>query len=271
MKKLVNLALCYDFDGTLAAGNMQEYGFIKNLGISADDFWNMSAALNKKVISDNVLRYMRLMLEEAKKRNIQVTQEYLFECGKMVVLFDGVRDWFKRINEYALSRDVVVSHYLISSGLEEIVAGTGIADCFKKVYASAYMYDDNGVAIWPARTVNYTEKTQYLYRIKKGCLHIADNRTVNARMPEKDCPVPFSRMIYFGDGDSDVPCMSMIRRSGGHCVVVYEHGKCGAYEQALQYVSDKRANIAAPADYSEGGVIDCYIKKVIDEFATENK
>jgi len=271
MKKLVNLALCYDFDGTLAAGNMQEYGFIKNLGMSADDFWNMSAALNKKITSDNVLRYMRLMLEEAKKRNIKVTREYLFECGQKVVLFAGVRDWFKRISDYALERGVIVSHYLISSGLEEIVAGTGIADCFKKVYASAYMFDDNGVAIWPARNINYTEKTQYLYRIKKGCLDIADNRTVNARMPEKDCPVPFSHMIYFGDGDSDVPCMSMIERSGGHCVVVYEPKKHGALKQALQYVRDNRADIAAPADYSEGKVIDRYIKKVIDDFATENQ
>ncbi|MBP5352834.1 MAG: haloacid dehalogenase-like hydrolase [Alphaproteobacteria bacterium] len=271
MKQLVNVALCYDFDGTLAAGNMQEYGFMQRLGIKPDEFWKKSDALAAQKSADKVLCYMKCMLEEAHKRDVAFRREDFVACGNNIVLFKGVTEWFDRINQYALKKGIVLSHYLISSGLEELVEGTPIFDKFDKIYASAFWYDAYGRAEWPARNVNYTEKTQYLFRINKGCLDVCDNRTINLPMAEDERPVPFSHMIYFGDGETDVPCMSMVKRLGGYSVAVYQPHKRGAGNRAEQFVRDGRVNIAVPADYSQGKKLDRYIKSVIDKIAADNK
>lgn len=270
MKKL-NVALCYDFDGTLAAGNMQEYGFMSRLGIKPDEFWKTSDAMAKKYSMDNVLCYMKCMLDVARRRDIPFKREDFVACGNDISLFKGVKGWFDRLNQYALERGIVLSHYLISSGLKEIVEGTPIFDKFDMIYASEFWYDAYGCATWPARTVNYTEKTQYLFRINKGCLDVCDNKTINLPMAEEKRPVPFNHMIYFGDGETDVPCMSMVKRLGGYSVAVYQPHKPKAGDKARQFVKDGRVDIAAVADYSAGKKLDQYVKRVIDKIAADNK
>ncbi len=269
MKKKTQVAFCYDFDGTLAAGNMQEYGFMRRLGMTPEEFWKKSDAMAEEFAADNNLCYMKCMLDEAKARKIAFKREDFVACGKDIVLFKGVVEWFDRINTYALSKGVEISHYLISSGLQEIVEGTPIAPKFSQLYASTFMYNGYGEAEWPARVVNYTAKTQYLFRINKGCFDVLDNKSVNCVMPENERPVPFNHMIYFGDGDTDVPCMSMIKRLGGYCVAVYQPHKHGAKGRAAKYLDDGRVNIFAPADYSVGKKIDRYVKKVIDKLAAD--
>ena len=269
--KKLQVALCYDFDGTLAIGNMQEYGFMNRLSVTPDVFWAKSAALVKKHSADKILCYMKCMLEEAKSRKIPFRREDFVECGKDVSLFKGVIDWFDRINEYAAEKGIIVSHFLISSGLEEIVEGTPIASKFKKIYASTFMYNEYGEAEWPARAIDYTGKTQYLFRINKGCLDVCDHVSVNNKMSADERPIPFNQMIYFGDGDTDVPCMSMIKGLGGYCVAVYQPHKRGAREAAERYLHDEQVNLVAPADYSAGNKIDRFVKQVIDKFAAENK
>ena len=271
MKKMTSVAFCYDFDGTLAAGNMQEYGFMRRLGVTPEQFWSKSDAMAREFAADNNLCYMKCMLDEAKARKIAFRREDFVACGKDINLFKGVVEWFDRINAYALSKGVIVSHYLISSGLQEIVEGTPIASKFSQLYASTFMYNEYGEAEWPARVVNYTSKTQYLFRINKGCFDVTDNKSVNCVMPEDERPVPFDHMVYFGDGDTDVPCMSMIKRLGGYCVAVYQPHKHGAKDRAAKYLHDGRVNIFAPADYSAGKKIDRYIKKVIDKLSADAK
>lgn len=270
-QKKLQVALCYDFDGTLAAGNMQEYGFMNRLSVTPNDFWAKSAALAKQHSADKILCYMKCMLDEAKARRIPFRRDDFVECGRDVALFKGVTEWFDRINAYAQSKGIEVSHYLISSGLVEIVEGTPIAGKFKKLYASTFMYNEYGEAEWPARAIDYTGKTQYLFRINKGCLDECDSVGVNHKMSQDERPVPFNHMIYFGDGDTDVPCMSMIKGGGGYCVAVYQPHKKGAQEVAKKYLADERVNIIAPADYSEGKKIDLFVKQVIDTLAAENK
>ena len=271
MKKKISIALCYDFDGTLAAGNMQEYGFLKKLGITPKEFWATSNKLSHEMNADHILCYMKCMLDEAKARKIPFKREDFTACGKDIKLFEGVATWFERINAYGASKGVEVKHYLISSGLAEIVEGTEIAKYFEKLYACSFMYNGYGEAEWPARIVNYTDKTQYLFRINKGCLDPNDEKGVNAVMQKSERPVPFSRMIYFGDGDTDVPSMEIVKKNGGHCIAVYQPRKKGAPKKAQKFLEDDRVNFIAPADYSDGKKIDKCVKCIIEKIANEIK
>ena len=270
MKKLIEVALCYDFDGTLAAGNMQEYSFLKRLGISPKDFWSKSDAMALEFKADSNLCYMKCMLDEAKARKMAFKREDFVDCGKDITFFEGVEEWFDRINAYALSKGIVLSHYIISSGLEEMVEGSKIAKHFKKLYASTFIYNGYGEAEWPARVINYTDKTQYLFRINKGCLDPQD-RSVNAVMAHDERPVPFDHMIYFGDGDTDVPSMAMLKKFGGYAVAVYQPHCSKSKARAKKLFDDGRVNIYAQADYSNGKKIDRYIKHVISKIAADEK
>lgn len=268
-KNLIKLAVCYDFDGTLAPGNMQEYGFLRTLKTTPGSFWAKSDELAQNQCADKNLAYMLTMLTEAKNKNISFRREDLQKFGQDITLFRGVGDWFKRINAYALKNGVELQHFLLSSGLKEIVEGMPISKEFTKVYACSFMYDANGVAFWPAQVVNYTTKTQYLYRISKGCLDEAD-MAVNDRTPQSERDIPFSQMVYIGDGMTDIPCMATLRKFGGHAIAVYRpHTKTGS-KNAEKLLKDGRVDNIAPADYSEGGKMDTMIKALIRKVKSDN-
>lgn len=269
MKKVIHVAICYDFDGTLCIGNMQEYGFMQTLGIPPEKFWAKCSQQTKMYNMDKNLSYMKVMLDEAKKRNIVFRESDFMACGKDIALFNGVTGWFDRINEYGKKKGVMVSHYLISSGLEEIVKGTPIYEKFARVFAGKYLYNGYGEAIWPARTVSYTEKTQYLFRINKGCLDYDDD--VNEAMEEDERLIPFEQMIYFGDGDTDVACMSLLKSCGGYRVGVYQPHKSSSKKKAEELLTDGRVNIIAPANYAPGSRIDRYVKTVIDKISADKQ
>jgi len=266
-KRKLKVAICYDFDGTLAYGNMQEYDFMKNLDLAPADFWAKTDKLAKSQNADGNLAYMWKMLEEA--RNTGTRKEDFLSCGKSIRLFKGVIDWFDRLNDYADNLGIELEHYLLSSGLSEIVEGTSIYKKFNKVYACRFMYDSNGVAFWPAQVVNYTTKTQYLYRISKGCLEECDN-TVNERTNPKDRAVPFSRMLYIGDGLTDIPCMATLKKFGGYSAAVYTPRKKGNKKVANQLLADKRVDIIAPADYSENSKLDKYVKSLLKKIKADD-
>lgn len=185
--------------------------------------------------------------------------------GKNITLFPGVADWFKRLNAYARSKGVRLEHFIISSGIREMVEGTPIYKEFKKVYASGFMFDHNGVACWPALAVNYTTKTQYLFRINKGSLDVHDNSVINKFVPKDQRPVPFENMVFIGDGETDIPCMRLVKDQGGHSIAVYHGTKRGVKKHAEQLVTDGRATLAAPADFQEGSTIDTCVKAIIDK------
>ena len=266
MEKHPILAIMYDFDHTLSPRDMQEYGFIPDLGMEPDVFWNKCVAAIKKNQMDQILAYMYMMIEEAKGKFI-VNRQMLRDLGKDVQLFDGVSTWFSRVNAYAESRGLTPEHYIISSGLKEIIEGTPIASEFKEIYAASFCYDEHGVACWPAMAVNYTSKTQFLFRINKGVLDVTEHRALNEFMPEEKRRVPFSNMIYIGDGLTDVPSMKLTKLNGGHSIAVWQDDSRVSDEMLLE----GRVDFTSTADYSAGSEMETIVFSIIDQIAASAK
>lgn len=269
-KKLIPMAICYDFDGTLSPGNMQEYGFMECLETTPAKFWAKSNKFAKDNFADVNLAYMKLMIEEAHNKNVPFNKEAFCDYGKNIELYKGVESWFNRINKYGKEHGIEVKHYIISSGLKEIIECTPIGKNFEYIFASAYIYDANGVPVWPANVVNYTSKTQYLFRINKGCCDINDNKTINAYVNQEDRAVPFSNMIFIGDGETDIPAMKMVKVNGGHSIAVYNSSKRGKKDKAIKLIEENRVNIVASADYSNNKTIDKYVKSIINKIELDN-
>ncbi len=265
------IALIYDFDGTLAPGNMQEYDFIPAVGKSNKEFWHEANSLAEEQDADGVLTYMARMIREAKSKGLSIRREAFRESGRKVALFTGVKEWFQRINRYAEKRGIRIYHYINSSGLKEIIEGTDIAREFRKIYACSFLYDVDGVAYWPAVAVNYTTKTQFLFKINKGIESVYDSKLVNRYVPEKQRPIPFRRMIYFGDGTTDIPCMRLVKSSGGYSIAVYNPSQKGARRDLGALIHDNRVNYVCPADYSDGSEIDTLVKTIIDKIDLDDR
>lgn len=257
MTKTTNptVALIYDFDGTLSPQNMQEYGFMKELGIKPDEFWNKATELSKSTDTSGILCYMKTMIDESRAKGKPFTRETFREYGKTVVLFDGVKEWFRLINDFGNDHGLTIKHYINSSGLKEMIEGTSIAHEFEKIYACTFIYDQNGAAAWPGVAIDYTNKTQFIFKINKGISEVSDNKKINEYVEEEDRPVPFNRMIYFGDGETDIPCMRMVKQKGGYSIAVYKQRDPKKKETAGKLILDNRVNFVCPADYKEGSTI----------------
>ena len=262
------IALLYDFDKTLCTQDMQNYAFIPSLGLAPGDFWKIANDFGRQEKMDSVLAYMYTMLRESEKRDIPLTRQRLNHCGRNVSFFPGVTDWFERINRYGGLLGVQVEHYVISSGLREIIEGSAIAGEFKEIYASEFYYDGDGNPTWPRLAVNFTAKTQFVYRINKGVLDVSDDRTLNDSMPDDSKRVPFTNMIYLGDGLSDVPCMKMMRAYGGQAIAVYQAVNRRGVEQLLR---QRRVDFIYPADYREGTELEITVKNIIRKMAVSQQ
>jgi hypothetical protein len=247
------IALVYDFDGTLSPRPMQEYAFLPQIGADAAAFWAESNALAKKTRADPLITYMHLMYKKAKTKGVRIDRADLVAQGRQVELYSGVEDWFDAIGAYvkshAQSHGVQLRHYLISSGLTEIVEGTSIYRRFHNVFASEYWFDAYDLP-YPKRVITDTGKTQYLFRINKGVEDLGES--INQHMPEEARPIPFANMIYFGDGDTDVPSMAVMRKNGGYAVAVYPSGKSKGRAKCVDLFKAGRCDFFAPADYREG-------------------
>ena len=259
----IPLAIVYDFDGTLAPGNAQEPQFIPDIGMKPKDFWKEVDQLSSAHRADKTLTYMRLMLEKARAANVPVRLQDFHERGGAIKLFEGVQGWFDRIDEYGKGVAVRVKHYMVSSGNAELIEGTSIACKFDKVYASRFMFDENGVAVWPAQALNYTTKTQFLFRINKGTHDPSDDTEINRFVEMKDRPIPFEHMIYIGDGPTDVPCFRLVKDLGGLSVAVFRPRKKGGRKEAEQFRDDGRVHVVVPADYNDGTELDNVVKAYI--------
>ncbi len=262
------IGILYDFDKTLCTTDMQEYDFIKNLGMSSSEFWGEAAQITQQFEVEKILSYMLVMIRECKKRGIKLTEDYLKSCAEHVVFFDGVIDWFDRINAFGESLGVTIEHYIISSGTYEIIQGTPIAKYFKRIYACRYMYDENGEAMWPALAINYTLKTQYIYRISKGTLDVTDDYNLNRTQDRSLRSIAYRNMIYIGDGMTDIPCMKLVKERGGKSIALYQEGKS---ETVQPLVDDARINYVCAADYTEGSTLDQIVKLMIQNMVTLEK
>lgn len=273
-----NIAICYDFDGTLIRGNMQENSFLPDIGIPAEEFWNQVKAHARKHDMDEVLSYMHLMIEGAKQADKRFTREALVDHGKQLDLFPGVDNWFRCTKEYCAREGAKVEHFIISSGLQEMIEGSTIAKEFKHIFASGFSFDANGVPNFAARSVNYTTKTQYLFRINKGVLNSWDNEKINQFTRAEDRPRPFSRMIYIGDGATDIPAMKMVNYQGGYSIAVYPPkvgqrrnlSEMEKLKMAEQLVTDNRAHFVAEANYEKDGpiyqIVTMLIRRIVGEY-----
>jgi len=262
------VAFLYDFDRTLCTTDMQDYAFIPSLGMTPAEFWAEANEFGRKHRMDGILAYMFTMLREAERKNLPFSRESLVEKGREIVLFPGVADWFRRINAFGRGEGVVVEHYIISSGLREIIEGSSISRAFKEIYASEFYYDETERPVWPRLAVNFTAKTQFVYRINKGVLDVSNDRDLNASMPDDSKRVPFTNMVYLGDGLSDVPCMKMMRAYGGQAIAVYQEGNRPGVEDLL---AKGRVDFIFPADYREGTALDGTVKNILRKMAITDR
>ena len=261
------VAFLYDFDKTLCTTDMQDYAFIPSLGMTPAEFWAVANGFGRTNRVDGILAYMYTMLREAERKDRPFTRQDLVEKGRGIVLFPGVAEWFGRINAFGAAQGVRVEHYIISSGLREIIEGCAISREFKEIYASEFYYDESGRPVWPKLAVNFTAKTQFVYRINKGVLDISDDKTLNDSMPDDSKRVPFTNMIYVGDGLSDVPCMKMMRSYGGQAIAVYQAGNRPGVEDLL---AKGRVDFIFPADYREGTALDVTVKNIVRKMAIDH-
>ena len=264
------VAIMYDFDKTLCTKDMQEYGFIPSIGQSPREFWDAVAKLTDEEHMDNILAYMYEMVRATKEPGNKkiISKDSLKLLGRDVAYYEGVETWFDRVNKFAESKGVNVEHYIVSSGVKEIIEGTSIANRFKRIYASEFMYR-RGQIVWPKFAVNYTAKTQFLFRINKGVLDIStkSSEIMNQYTAEKDRHIPFRNMIYIGDGLTDVPCMKLVRANGGQSIAVYTPENGSARVKSL--LSAQRVNYIAPADYSERSDIESIVFAIIRKIKAE--
>ena len=269
-KKVTKVALIYDFDGTLSTTDMQDYALIPELGMEPKDFWPVANKWSRDNGADQVTGSMYYFVKTAKEKGVKLTRSMLKDAGKNIVYFAGVEEWFNRISAYGKELNLKIEHYIISAGYEEILEGSKIYKYFKNVFGCSFAYGDDGTPVWPARVVNYSTKTQYLSKINKGLGKLED-RLVNEFMPDEKRPIPFRRMIYFGDGSTDIPSMKLTKERNGTAIAVYDpkdHSSTSKMK-ALKLLKDGRVNFTLPADYREGKQIDKVIKTILDKIAKE--
>jgi len=240
MTKRPIVAFLYDFDKTLCTTDMEDYAFIPSLGYTPSEFWAKANGFGYENKMDGLLAYMYTMIRECAAQGIRLDRDYLVRSGEAIELFPGVREWFARITAYGADLGVDVEHYVISSGLREIIEGSGIAHEFKQIYACEFYYDESGLA---------------------AC------KELNASMPDDSKRVPFTNMVYVGDGLSDVPCMKMMRAYGGQAVAVYQKSNRAGVEKLLQ---DGRVDFIFPADYREGTEFDKTVHNILRKMAVSD-
>ncbi|MBL4537375.1 MAG: haloacid dehalogenase-like hydrolase [Oceanicaulis sp.] len=266
MTRTPTIAIAYDFDGTLSPGSMQEHSFIPEIGEQIDAFWGRVNGEAARLGADNILIYMHEMVKAAQREDVRFRREDIERHGASVGFFPGVVEgWFERLRAYGSERQVRVEHYIISSGLKEMIAASAVGDQFDSIFASEFKYNADDVPVWAASAVNYTNKTQFLFRINKGALDLSDHTEVNAYVPEDDRPIPFRNMIYVGDGDTDVPCMRTVKEQGGVSIAVHPAGDVKGAEKTAKLKTDRRVHFTTDADYSDGSKLDAYVKAAIDK------
>lgn len=261
----------YDFDGTLARGNLQERSFIPDIaGMKHPDFWLEVKRLAKAEDADEILVYMHLMLDRARAAGHPVTRKQLQETGSAPDFFDGLDHWFDRVDAFADDLGLQLDHYVVSSGIYEMIEGCPLFPRFRNVFASRFLYDKNGEAKWPSVAINYTTKTQFLFRINKGIDNVWDTESINRWMHDDARALPFERMIFIGDGDTDIPSMRMVTQQGGCAIAVldpYQWTEPRSLDKISRLISEDRVSYVAPADYQPKSQLDVIVKGALGRIA----
>ena len=258
------IGIMYDFDKTLSTTDMQNYDFIPAIGMTPAEFWGATTEFTDKTGVERILSYMYMMIAKAKEAGIELTREFLRECGKNIKFYPGVSTWFKRINDYGESKGVKIEHYLVSSGTMEIVEGCSIFPCFTKAWGCEYHYDKDGHPVWPKLAINYTQKTQFFFRISKGVVDVKNDNGVNEKTRERR--IPYRNIIYMGDRMTDVACMTLVKHNEGTSIAIYPEKDS---DKVRDLYTDGRCNFMCRADYSAGSDLEKVVKLIIDKVAME--
>lgn len=268
--RMTRCALVYDFDGTLSEGNCAEHGLMQAIGIKdSAAFWKHVHDRAVERDGDEILTYLGELALQSHTAGCQheLSPFRLAQHGQTIPLFPGVADWFETINDFANSQGLTVEHFIVSSGLEDMIRGTSIAPHFRNIFGCRYHYDvDTGHAMWPATTINYTTKTQYLFRINKGVENSWDSQTINKYIDKSERAFPFDKMIYFGDGDTDIPSMKLVKEQGGCSIAVFDSNKwarAGTREKIEKLIAEDRVNYVVPGDYSLGSQLDVTVRGIL--------
>lgn len=265
-------AILYDFDKTLCTKDMQEYSLIPSLGYEEPGaFWKEVGQLSTENRMDGISAYLYWLAKKYEEQGRPLRKNDFADVGRTIELYPGVDTWFQRINEYGRSLGLEIEHYVISSGMTEIIEAVPIADEFRKIYACRYFYDESGCARWPAQIINYTTKTQYIFRINKQVLDESDDDGLNAYVEMSERPVPFERMIYIADGLTDVPCMRLVKEYGGKSIAVYNPSSAKAGMTADRLIREKRADFMSAADYREGKDMEVLVRLILDHMAADTR
>ncbi len=264
------LAIVYDFDHTLSPHYMQDHTILRRAGVDPSEFWLSCTTLIKERGYDQELAYMKRMLDYDGIRKLSNAD--LQAMGPDLTFFPGVPDFFEELNAIVQQTryaewDIHLEHYVVSSGLKAILDGSNIAKHVKAIFGCEFD-EDQGHIHFPKRTISHTQKTQFLFRVNKGLINL--DQDVNDHMPEEARRVPFGHMIYVGDGPTDVPCFTVIKKNGGLAVAVYNphdttrksFKKC--YD--LAHHAD-RVHFMAPADYQTGSQLRLILEQHLTEMA----
>lgn len=262
------IAICYDFDKTLSPRNMQEDTIFKEYKIDADRFWREVSRVTKNEGYDGALCYLNKLIFDPAYQKKPLTEKRLATLARKVRYCPGVKSFFPRIHRFVenqarcAGQDVSLEHYIISSGLKTILDKMSIRKYFKAIYACEYEYGKDKAPKGVKTIINDAMKTQCLFRISKGKLGLHED--VNERVEKGAFRIPFSQMIFIGDGDSDVPSMTIVKKYGGQAVAVYPPGRA-AKKRSLKIFSTGRAGHVAAADYTEGSRLDQILKTIIKD------
>jgi hypothetical protein len=258
------IAIIYDFDGTLTPGNMQEYTVLPKIGIAPHIFWKRVRDEAKRTKGEEIVTYMRLMLKYADDKGVAIKPSDFKKLAKNIRYYPGVTEFFDRMNRFVQSRThgkVKLRHYILSAGLKEILNGISIKHKFHNIFASEYYYDHYQHAKFPKVIVNDTLKTQFLFRINKGKENLHEN--INSHVSEIDRVIPFRNLLYIGDGESDVPCMTVIRKEGGYAIAVYKKWSSKRIKNAKELLKADRVHFIAKADYRRNSELEKMIKTIL--------
>jgi len=266
MKKI---ALIFDFDETLVEESTS--AFLESKGVNIDTFWGKTVMELIEQDWDPVPAYMFKMIEQSMKTSMRRAD--LINFAKEVKYKKGVEDLFSNLNQHISNLDFELEFYIISSGIGEIIRNTSIAKHFKDIWASDFEYDAEGEIAFPKKILSFTDKTRYIFQISKGMVgdsYRSKPYVVNEKYDSKEYVIPFKNMIYIGDGLTDVPCFSLLKKNSGTAIAVYDAQNTNAYGKAWQFVKEDRVSILNSANYSKGSDLYNAIVMAINSIAKGN-
>ncbi|MBA2271195.1 MAG: haloacid dehalogenase-like hydrolase [Chthoniobacterales bacterium] len=265
------IAIVYDYDQTLSPSYMQDEVVFPAFGINKDGFWRRCSELVASQGYDNELAYMKVLLDTLGMD--RPTNADLKSLGEKLNFYQGLPEMFEEFGDGLLTEEqrthgISVEHYIISSGMKILIEGSRLAPYVRAIFGCEFAEDDEGRITFPKRVISHTQKTQYLFRINKGLLDMSQD--VNDHMDPGIRPIPFAHMIYVGDGPTDVPCFTVMRKNGGEAIAVYnpyDPARAGFKKCYQLSTHADRVKHIAPADYRPGTHLRMLLEQMVEETA----